>query len=95
MAQDAELSPKEIRIVQLLSSYPQKVAEAAAAYSPALIANYCYELAKEFNQYYHDTSILREPDGKLLEMRLELISDTAAVLRAGMGILGIELPDRM
>lgn len=95
VAQDAELSPKEIRIVQLLSSYPQKVAEAAAAYSPALIANYCYELAKEFNQYYHDTSILREPDGKLLEMRLELISDTAAVLCAGMGILGIELPDRM
>lgn len=95
VAQDAELSPKEIRIVQLLSSYPHKVAEAAAAYSPALIANYCYELAKEFNQYYHDTSILREPDGKLLEMRLELISDTAAVLRAGMGILGIELPDRM
>ncbi len=95
VAPDAELSPKEIRIVQLLSSYPQKVAEAAAAYSPALIANYCYELAKEFNQYYHDTSILREPDGKLLEMRLELISDTAAVLRAGMGILGIELPDRM
>ena len=95
VAQNAELSPKEIRIVQLLSSYPQKVAEAAAAYSPALIANYCYELAKEFNQYYHDTSILREPDGKLLEMRLELISDTAAVLRAGMGILGIELPDRM
>ena len=95
VAQDAELSPKEIRIVQLLSSYPQKVAEAAAAYSPALISNYCYELAKEFNQYYHDTSILREPDGKLLEMRLELISDTAAVLRAGMGILGIELPDRM
>ena len=95
VARDAELSPKEIRIVQLLSSYPQKVAEAAAAYSPALIANYCYELAKEFNQYYHDTSILREPDGKLLEMRLELISDTAAVLRAGMGILGIELPDRM
>lgn len=95
VAQDAELSPKEIRIVQLLSSYPQKVAEAAAAYSPALIANYCYELAKEFNQYYHDTSILREPDGKLLEMRLELISDTAAVLSAGMGILGIELPDRM
>lgn len=95
VAQDAELSPKEIRIVQLLSSYPQKIAEAAAAYSPALIANYCYELAKEFNQYYHDTSILREPDGKLLEMRLELISDTAAVLRAGMGILGIELPDRM
>ena len=79
----------------MLSSYPQKVSEAAAALSPALIANYCYELAKEFNQYYHDTSILREPDRKLLGMRLSLISATARVLRAGMGILGIELPDRM
>ena len=95
IASDVELSPKEIRIVQMLASYQQKVAEAAAAYSPALVANYCYELAKEFNQYYHDTSILREPERKLLEMRLELISSTASVLRAGMGILGIELPDRM
>ncbi len=95
VAPDIELSAKEIRIVQMLSSYPQKVSEAAAALSPALIANYCYELAKEFNQYYHDTSILREPDRKLLGMRLSLISATARVLRAGMGILGIELPDRM
>ena len=95
VAPDIELSTKEIRIVQMLSSYPQKVSEAAAALSPALIANYCYELAKEFNQYYHDTSILREPDRKLLGMRLSLISATARVLRAGMGILGIELPDRM
>ena len=95
IAPDVVLSPKEIRIVQMLASYPQKVAEAADALSPALIANYCYELAKEFNQYYHDTSILREPDRKLLEMRLSLISTTARVLRSAMGILGIELPERM
>ena len=92
---DVVLSPKEVRLVKLISSYPQKVAEAAEALSPALIANYCYELSKEFNQYYHDTMILREPDRKLLEMRLVLISTLASVLSKAMKILGIELPDRM
>ena len=94
-APGVQLSPKETRLVKLISSYPQKVAEAAASLSPALIANYCYELAKEFNQYYHDTSILHEPDAGLLSMRLELISTLASVLRRAMKILGIELPDRM
>ena len=94
-APGVQLSPKETRLVKLISSYPQKVAEAAASLSPALIANYCYELAKEFNQYYHDTSILHEPDASLLSMRLELISTLASVLRRAMKILGIELPDRM
>lgn len=91
----AELSAKEIRLVKILSSYPQKVAEAASALSPALIANYCYDLAKEFNQYYHDTGILKEPDANLRSMRLALISALASVLRRGMNILGIELPERM
>jgi arginyl-tRNA synthetase len=90
-----ELSPKEVRLVKILGAYPQKVAEAAAAFSPALIANYCYDLAKEFNQYYHDTPILKEPDAEVLKMRLELISTLAGVLRKGMKILGIDLPDRM
>lgn len=90
-----QLSAKETRLVKLLASYPQKVAEAADSLSPALIANYCYELAKEFNQYYHDTGILHEPDAGLRSMRLELISTLAGVLRKGMNILGIELPDRM
>ena len=90
-----ELSPKEVRLVKILGAYPQKVAEAAAALSPALIANYCYELAKEFNQYYHDTPILKEPEAEVLKMRLELISTLAGVLRRGMKILGIDLPDRM
>ena len=90
-----ELSQKEVRLVKLLGAYPQKVAEAAAAFSPAVIANYCYDLAKEFNQYYHETPILREPDAEVLKMRLELISTLAGVLRRGMKILGIDLPDRM
>ncbi len=90
-----ELSPKEVRLVKILGAYPQKVGEAAAAFSPALIANYCYDLAKEFNQYYHDTPILKEPDREVLQMRLELISTLASVLRRGMKILGIDLPDRM
>jgi arginyl-tRNA synthetase len=90
-----ELSPKEIRLVKLLNGYPQKVAEAADALSPALIANYAYELAKEFNQYYHDTPILREEDPGLLKMRLVLISTLASVLEKATGILGFSLPDRM
>lgn len=95
IAANAQLTAKEIRLVQLLSSYPQKIAEAAAAYSPALVANYCYELAKEFNQYYHDTPILRETDDALLSLRLSLIESLAKVLRRAMSILGITLPDRM
>ena len=90
-----ELNAKEIRLVKLLNAYPQKVQEAALAYSPALIANYCYDLAKEFNQYYHETQILREPDPEVLRMRLSLIDTVARVLRKGMNILGIELPQRM
>ena len=90
-----ELSPKEIRLVKILNGYPQKVAEAAGALSPALIANYAYELAKEFNQYYHDTPVLREEDPGLLKMRLVLISTLASVLRKATDILGFSLPDRM
>ena len=90
-----ELSGKEVRLVKILGAYPQKVAEAAGALSPAIIANYCYDLAKEFNQYYHETPILKEPDPEVLKMRLELISTLAGVLRRGMKILGIDLPDRM
>ncbi len=95
VAAEAELSPKEVRLVKLLNLYPQRIAEAAAALSPAVIANYAYEVAKEFNQYYHDTPILKEEDQTLLSMRLVLIDTLASVLVKAMGILGIELPDRM
>ena len=88
-------SGKEIRLVKLLGLFPGKVGEAVAALSPAVIANYAYDLAKEFNQYYHDTPILREEDPKLLAFRLELIDVLARTLRRAMGILGIQLPERM
>lgn len=90
-----ELSAKEIRLIKLLNTFPAKIAEGAQAYSPAVIANYAYDLAKEFNQYYHDTPILKEENEDVLKMRLVLIDTLSAVLRKAMGILGIELPERM
>ena len=92
---DIEPSAKEIRLTQLLSLYPGKVAEAGAALSPAIVANYAYELAKEFNQYYHDTPILKEENEAVLKYRLELISVLARTLRSAMALLGIALPERM
>lgn len=92
---DAVLSQKEIRLVKILNDFPQRIQDAAASFSPAVIANYAYELAKEFNQYYHETQILKEPDRDLLKMRLRLIDVLSRVLRKSMGILGIELPERM
>ena len=92
---NVELSPKEIRLVKILNDFPQRISDAAAEFSPALIANYSYDLAKEFNQYYHDTQILREPDAEVLKMRLRLVETLAKVLSKAMGILGIQLPERM
>jgi len=94
-ATGAALLPKEEAIVQILSGYPDKVREAGAAHSPALIANFAYDLAKEFNQYYHDTQILREEDAAARDQRLCLISVIARTLRHAMDILGIVLPERM
>ena len=91
----AEPSAKEIRLIQLLSLYPAKVAEAGAALSPAVIANYAYDLAKEFNQYYHETPILKEENEAVLKYRLELIAVLARTLRSAMALLGIQLPERM
>ncbi|MCQ2129975.1 MAG: arginine--tRNA ligase [Bacteroidales bacterium] len=95
LAGAAELSPKEIRLVKILNSYPQRIAEAAEIFSPAVIANYAYDLAKEFNQYYHETPILKEENLDVLKTRLLLIDTLASVLRKAMAILGIELPERM
>lgn len=92
---EVELTPKEIRIIKILNTFPSKIAEAGAAFSPALIANYAYELAKEFNQYYHDTPILREENKAILTLRLVLVENIAKVLSKAMAILGITLPERM
>lgn len=93
--ENAQLNPKEIEIVKLMNQYPQRLAEAGKIYSPAVIANYAYELSKEFNQYYHDVSILREENGSLRSMRLVLVSKIAELLTKAMNILGIVLPERM
>ena len=95
LAEDARLSAKEIRIIKMLDQFPARISEAGAAYSPAVIANYAYDLAKEFNQYYHDTPILKEEDNALLKYRLALIGKVAEVLVKAMSILGIDLPERM
>ena len=95
VAGKADLLPKEESVIALLASYPEKVREAGAAHSPALIANFAYDLAKEFNQYYHDTQIIREEDAAVRSQRLVLSETVARTLRHAMNILGIELPDRM
>ena len=94
-AMGTEPSAKEVRLVKLIGLFPAKVAEAGAALSPAVIANYAYDLAKEFNQYYHDTPILKEENQAVLKYRLLLIDTLAHTLRTAMGLLGIELPERM
>ena len=95
LKQNMDLSAKEIRLVKMLNLYPAKVGEAGAEYSPALIANYAYDLAKEFNQYYHETRILQEENADVKSSRLVLIQVVADVLSKAMGLLGITLPERM
>ncbi len=89
------LLPKEIELVKIMAGFPDKIKEAAAAHSPALVANYAYNLAKEFNQYYHDVSILKETDAGVRSQRLLLIETIARILVKAMDILGIQLPERM
>ena len=91
----ALLNGKEIELVKILGSFPDKIREAGDAMSPALVANYCYDLAKEFNQYYHDFSILKEEDAAVRSQRLAIASAVAKTLVKGMDILGIRLPERM
>jgi len=86
---------KEIDMVRQLRRFQAIVSEAAAVYSPALIANYCYDLAKEFNQFYHDFSILNEPDVRVRNFRLAISKYTSEVLNTAMWLLGIEMPERM
>lgn len=86
---------REITVIQRLADYPAVVAEAGRSYSPALIANYVYDLVKEYNQFYHDCSILKEEDAVVRSMRLALSETTANVIASGMGLLGIRVPERM
>ena len=91
----ADYLPAEIEIVKSLCDYPQTVSAAAEAFAPSMIAAYTYELCKLFNGYYHDHSILRESDENTKRMRLQLAAQVARVIRTGMALLGIEVPERM
>ena len=89
------LSTKEIELIQKMSEYGAAVEQAGKDYSPSGIANYCYELTKVFNQFYHDYSILNEPDEQKKAVRLMLAKNVAKILKNGMALLGIEVPERM
>jgi len=95
LSAETKAGPKEILLIKLLHRFTETVSEAAVSFSPALVANYCYELAKEYNQFYHDFSILGESDPSLRNLRLALSKVTGDVLVSGMWLLGIEMPERM
>jgi len=89
------LNEKEIQLIKLLSTFPSNVKEAGNSFSPALIANFMYELAREFNQFYHDFSILKEEDQQVMQFRLLLSVKIGECLKKGMKLLGIEVPEKM
>lgn len=89
------LNEKEITLIQKMSEYSVAVSQAGKDYNPSIIANYCYELTKEFNQFYHDYSILKEEDEDKRTVRLVIAANVAKVIRNGMALLGIEVPERM
>ena len=92
---DIELKEKEVSLIQALAAFPAVVAQAGKEYSPSLIANYTYELVKEYNQFYHDFSILKEENADLKNMRLVLSANVAKVIKAAMSLLGIQVPTKM
>ena len=91
----SQIAPKELALIQRLTEYPQIVRNAGDNFSPAVICNYAYDLACDFNSFYHDLSILNEPDESKKALRLLLSANVAKVLRSAFALLGIEMPDRM
>lgn len=92
---DLTLSEKEISLIQKLNDFPNVILQAGKDYSPSGIANYCYELTKEFNQFYHDHSILGAESEEAKQFRLVLARNVAKIIKTGMALLGIEVPERM
>ena len=90
-----QLSTKEEGLIQMLADFKNTVKQAGTDYNPSVIANYVYELVKEYNQFYHDFSILREENGALKIFRLALSQNVGKIVKTGMGLLGIEVPERM
>ncbi len=94
LPENVELSEKEEGLIQLLADFAGVVRQAGTDYNPSIIANYCYDLVKEYNQFYHDFSILREENESLKLFRLALSENVGKIVRLGMGLLGIEGPER-
>ena len=92
---NSQLADKEVELIQKMSEYGAAVEQAGKDYSPSGIANYCYELTKVFNQFYHDFSILNEPDEQKKAIRLMLAKNVAKIIKNAMALLGIEVPERM
>ncbi|KGN82756.1 arginine--tRNA ligase [Porphyromonas sp. COT-290 OH860] len=89
------IAPKEEELIARLAEYAEVVAEAGRSYSPAVVANYTYELVKEYNQFYHEFSVLKEEDEVVRGFRLALSREVASTIQRGMSLLGIEMPERM
>ena len=94
-ADAVELNEKEISLIQKIAEYPAAVAQAGKDYSPSGIANYCYELTKAFNQFYHDYSVLSADTPEQKQLRLAISANVAKTIKNGMALLGIEVPERM
>jgi arginyl-tRNA synthetase len=93
--QGISLNDKEVALISALASFPEVVKQAGKEYSPSLIANYTYDLVKEYNQFYHDYSILKEEDAAVRSMRIALSRNVAKVIKQAMALLGIGVPDKM
>ena len=91
----ASILPREREILRILYQFPGAVQQAGDEMSPAILANYVYELAREYNSFYQEVPVLRETDESKMYFRLAISETTGRVIRSGLGLLGIEVPERM
>jgi arginyl-tRNA synthetase len=89
------MNDKEVALVRLMYDYPEIINESARTLNPSLVANFLYDLAKEFNQFYHDHSILNAEEQEVVSLRLMLVDAISRIIETGMDLLGIEVPERM
>jgi arginyl-tRNA synthetase len=94
-AETSSLNDKERSLLKIISLFPEVVKEAGKAHSPAVVANYVYDLVKEFNSFYHDHSILNEPDLSIRDFRLTVAQTAGKIIKNGFSLLGIQVPERM
>ena len=95
IAQNIKFNKKEIELIKMQHKLPEIIQEAAKNYSPAFVANFVYDLVKEFNQFYHDISILKEENEEVKKFRLALAKSVGNTIKTCMNLLGIDVPERM